>query len=86
MRVEICTGCHANTGGEESFGDWLKLLEERFGIGYFGGVGRGLEVEFVACLSHCNQGFSLAVEGEVLVLADPADFDALLARLNTPTP
>ncbi|RIH88442.1 (2Fe-2S) ferredoxin domain-containing protein [Calidithermus roseus] len=82
MRVEICTGCHAYGGSEESFGAWLKLLEERFDIGYFGGVGRGVEVEFASCLSHCNQGFSVAVEGEVLVLADPADFALLLARLE----
>ncbi|WP_027892823.1 hypothetical protein [Calidithermus chliarophilus] len=82
MRLEICTGCHARTGSEESFNAWVKLLEERFGIGYFGGAGRGLEVEFVACLSHCDQGFSVAVEGDVVVLDDPADFAALAQRLE----
>lgn len=81
MRLEVCTGCHARDG-ERDFPAWLKLLEERFGIGYFGGFGSGLEVDFVACLAHCNQGYSVAVEGEVLVLDNPEDFQHLLGRIQ----
>lgn len=81
MRLEICTGCHAREG-ERDFAGWVKCLEARFGIGYFGGVGKGLEVEFVTCLNHCEQGFSVAVEGDVLVLDNSEDFERLLARVE----
>jgi predicted metal-binding protein len=81
MRLSICTGCHAREG-EKHFVGWLELLQSRLGIGYFGGVGRGIEVEFVACLSHCEQGFAVAVEEEVLLLNKAEDFAVLLERLK----
>jgi len=81
MRLAICTGCHAREG-EKHFAGWLELLQSRLGIGYFGGEGKGVEVEFVACLSHCEQGFAVAVEDEVLVLQTAEDFAALLERLK----
>jgi len=77
LRLEICTGCHAREG-EKHFAGWLELLESRLGVGYWGGTGKVLEVEFVPCLSHCGQGFAVAVEGEVLVL-ETEDFPALQA-------
>jgi predicted metal-binding protein len=81
MQLQICTGCHAREG-ERKFAAWLNQLETRFGIGYFGGEGGGLEVEFVTCLSHCEQGFSVAVEGYVLVLDKAEDFEHLLGRMQ----
>lgn len=81
MRLEVCTGCHAREG-EQDFPAWLKSLEDTFGIGYFGGFGGGLEVEFVTCLSHCDQGYSVAVEGDVLGLNNPEDFQHLLGRIQ----
>ncbi|MDX2007380.1 MAG: hypothetical protein SFU83_19255 [Meiothermus sp.] len=81
MRLEICTGCHAREG-ELEFAAWLAMLERKFGIGYFGGSGGGLEVEFVTCLSHCERGYSVAVEDEVLVLGDSEEFELLLGRLE----
>jgi NADH:ubiquinone oxidoreductase subunit E len=81
MRLAICTGCHAREG-EKHFAGWLELLQSRLGIGYFGGEGKGIEVEFATCLSHCEQGFAAAVEDEVLVLQTAEDFAALLERLE----
>ncbi len=81
MRLDICTGCHAREG-ERDFADWAKLLETRFGIGYFGGEGGGLEVEYVTCLNHCDQGFSVAVEDDVMVLDGTEDFEGLVGRLE----
>ncbi|GIW24526.1 hypothetical protein [Meiothermus sp.] len=79
LRLAICTGCHAREG-EQHFSSWLEQLQSRLGVGYFGGVGKGLEVEFVSCLSHCEQGFAVAVEDEVLVL-NAEDFAAFLQRV-----
>jgi predicted metal-binding protein len=80
VRLEVCTGCHSRAG-EKEFPAWLEQLEQKFGIGYFGGEGNGLEVEFVTCLSHCDQGFSVAVEDDVMVLGDTEEFEHLLGRL-----
>ncbi|WP_337867957.1 hypothetical protein [Meiothermus sp.] len=81
MRLAICTGCHAREG-EKHFAGWLELLQSHLGIGYFGGEGQGIEVEFVSCLSHCEQGFAVSVEDEVLVLENAEDFAVLLERLK----
>ncbi len=81
MRLEICTGCHAREH-EKYFAGWLEQLESRLGVGFFGGEGKGIEVEFVPCLSHCEQGFAVAVEGEVLVLDNAENFPGLLQRLE----
>ncbi len=81
LRLAICTGCHAREG-EKYFASWLELLQSRLGVGYFGGMGKGVEVEFVSCLSHCEQGFAVAVEDEVLVLKSAEDFAALLERVE----
>ncbi|GIW38398.1 MAG: hypothetical protein KatS3mg074_796 [Meiothermus sp.] len=81
LRLAICTGCHAREG-EKYFASWLELLQSRLGVGYFGGVGKSLEVEFVSCLSHCEQGFAVAVEDEVLVLQSAEDFAAFLERVE----
>ncbi len=81
MRLAICTGCHAREG-EKYFAGWLELLESRLGVGFFGGVGKGIEVELVSCLSHCEQGFSVAVEDDVLVLENAEDFAAFLERVE----
>lgn len=82
MRVEFCTGCHAR-GNEEGFERLMEALERRLGIGYFGGFSRDhrLEVDFVPCLDHCNQGYSVSLDGEVLVLPDEASLLALVDRL-----
>lgn len=81
MRLEICTGCHAREG-ERHFAEWAKWLEAQFGVGYFGSEGGGLEVEYATCLNHCQQGFTVAIEGDVLVLDNPQDFEVLLSRLK----
>ncbi|GIW34985.1 hypothetical protein [Meiothermus sp.] len=81
LRLAICTGCHAREG-EKYFASWLELLQSHLGIGYFGGVGKGLEVEFVSCLSHCGQGFAVAVGDEVQVLQSAEYFAAFLERVE----
>lgn len=81
MRLAICTGCHAREG-ERHFAGWLLLLQSRLGVGYFGGEGQGIEVEFVSCLSHCERDFAVAVEDEVLMLESTEDFADLLERLK----
>jgi|DewCreStandDraft_2_1066082.scaffolds.fasta_scaffold10683_3 predicted metal-binding protein len=81
MRLAICTGCHARED-EKHFAGWIELLQSRLGVGYFGGEGQGIEVDFVSCLSHCEQGFALTVEDEVLVLENAEDFAAFLERLE----
>ena len=45
-------------------------------------AGKGVEVEFVSCLSHCEQGFAVALEDEVLVLQSAEDFAAFLERVE----
>lgn len=81
MHLAICTGCHAREG-EKYFAGWLERLQSGLGVGYFGGAGQGIEVEFVPCLSSCEQGFAMAVEDEVLVLENAGDFAAFLERLK----
>lgn len=81
MRLAICTGCHAREG-EKYFAGWLERLQSGLGVGYFGGKGQGVEVDFVSCLSHCEQGFAVSVEEEVLVLENAEDFAAFLERLK----
>lgn len=82
VRVEICTGCHARNH-EEGFEDVLAALEEHLGVGYFGGFSRdySLEVDFVSCLDHCNQGFSIALDGETIVLRSPQEQAELIRQL-----
>lgn len=77
LHLAICTGWHEREG-EKYFASWLELLQSHLDIGYFSGVGKGLEVEFVSCLSLCEQGFALAVEDEALVLQSAEDFAAFL--------
>lgn len=81
MRLAICTGCHAREG-EKHFAGWLERLQSCLGVGYFGGVGQGVEVEFVPCLSSCEKGFAVAVEDEVLLLENTEDFATFLERLK----
>lgn len=81
LRLAICTGCHAREG-EKYFASWLLELQSRLGVGYFGGVGKGVVVEFVSCLSHCEQGFAVAVEDQILVLHNAEDFEAFLERVE----
>ncbi|MCL4455739.1 MAG: hypothetical protein M1369_02680 [Deinococcus sp.] len=84
MRLEVCSGCHLSPSGEEGFASLLSLLQEKFSIGYFGGKSpmTDLEVEFVPCLDHCGKGFSVAVEGDVLVLSNLEDFEVLFERVS----
>lgn len=79
MHLTICTDGHAREG-EKHFAGWLELPQSHLGIGYFGGTGQGIEVEFEPCLFHCEQGFAVSVEDEVLEKAE--DFVAFLDRLG----
>jgi NADH:ubiquinone oxidoreductase subunit E len=93
LRVEFCTGCHARSGGEasfpgnspvESFARLVEALERHLGVGYFGGFSPGyrLEVDFVPCLDHCNQGYAVSIGGEILVMPDEESLLALVDRLS----